>query len=59
MCKIFSFLTAKGVMNNPGRSTDLSVVLSFISEHVSLNTNLCRTQLVFLEVSATQQVCKD
>lgn len=28
MCKFLSFLRAEGVMNNPGRSTDLSIVLS-------------------------------
>lgn len=46
-------------MNNPGRSTDLAIVLNFISEHVSLNTNLSSTQFVFLEMAATQQVCKE
>lgn len=59
MCKILSFLRAEGVMNNPCRITDLSVVLSFISENASLNTNLSSTQFVFLEVLATQQVYKE
>lgn len=58
MCKILSFLKAEGVMNNLCRITDLSVVLSSISENVSWNTILSSTQLVFLEVLATQQAYK-
>lgn len=59
MCKFLSFLRAEGVMNNPGRTTDLSIVLNFISKHGSLTTNHSSIQFVFLEVLGTQRICKE